>query len=578
MTRAKNKARRNQQANVHSTANPLEGQHPAQNYGTQAISEPSQNGYTQKGEYGGVPTLTGVDIYALVDSWRSYKNDTTNLQTTTSAQSRLNAAATDFVPTSGLYTSQISSYAPYQPLRSVHNYARYPSYRVNKHYRVSDGNAERKVLENARSAMYIASAKPLPTNGTQPSAGFAGRYPSRSNRRIWDQPLASIEGGADDNAYASIKSVKDLQSVRYRSRTPGKTASPTAPETTEAYRAEANKSPVRLSEPRKLLVVLDLNGTLLYRGRPASTGAIHMRPGVTTFLRYLFDNHVVMVYTSAMPQGADRMVKHFLHPNQRNQLAALWARDKLDLSKDQFHSKVQVYKKLDKIWRDGNIQKTAGEGQRWDQTNTVLVDDSKLKALAQPHNLVQVPEYTKADMPKKSSKKKGDKHTNKVQQDIMKQLELKLEELRYQEDVSRLIRKWQTGEVDVPRLPGQEVVVEETVDQKVMQGKRSDSTDDEIEVLRNGSHLPTPQSMADDNDIERPMEISEDEDEDGGVATSDFATISQKPSPEQVTGIPGLGGLIGSDNEDCRNERLGERSVSPIDESVFKELLEDAGR
>jgi len=385
---------------------------------------------------------------------------------------------------------------------------------------------------------------------------------------LWDNPLPSIEGGSDNGTYKLVEAVNNLKNDSYRQRTPRRTASPPAPAVTEMYQAEANKSPVRVSEPRKLLVILDLNGTLVYRGKPASTGAIHVRPGVMNFLQYLFDNHVVMIYTSAISQSADRMVKHFMHPNQRSQLAALWARDKLDLSQAQFNSKVQVYKKLDKIWKDENIQKTAGEGRKWDQTNTILVDDSKLKALAQPHNLLQVPEYTKADIPKESHKKKGDKEMNKIQQDIMKQLELKLEELKYQEDVSRLIRTWQAGEADVPRLPGQKVVVEETVDQSTLQATRSMSTDDELEFAHTRPQLPTPQSTIDEDKNEN------SDDEDGGVTTSSFVAVNQQPSGKQNVSIPGLGQLTESDDE----HKPGERSISPIDESVFRELLEGTGK
>jgi hypothetical protein len=33
-------------------------------------------------------------------------------------------------------------------------------------------------------------------------------------------------------------------------------------------------------------------------------------------------------------------------------------------------------------------------GQRWDQTNTILIDDSKLKASKEPYNILEIPEFT----------------------------------------------------------------------------------------------------------------------------------------------------------------------------------------
>lgn len=509
-------------------------------------------GVTTQGEYyGRNSVLTGVDIYALVDSWRSYKNDATNLQT--QAGSTLNATAEPFEPPT---KAPQQHYTPHEPLRSVHTYARYPSYRVDKPYRVSNGTKERNVVETNnqsknkhRNHKKQAGLEPLVTEASsaqaappvQPSAAFASRYPVRSNRGLANKPLPSIEIPDPVNTPA-VRIVLTQRGKDSRSRT----KSPQAPETTAAYRLQAHKEPLRLSAPRKLLVVLDLNGTLLYRSRRKS---VHMRPGVTPLLDYLFSNHVVMVYTSATPDTATHLVDQFLHPKYRTQLAALWARDQLDLTKEQFAIKVQVYKRLEKIWQDESIQKTAGTGNMWDQSNTVLVDDSKLKASAQPHNLIQVTEYTAEQDPSKVQSEDKHNQRHQIQQDIMQQLQMKLEELKYQEDVSRLIRKWQTGEIAVPRLSGQEVVVEETVDQNTV--KDEEDSIQAIKQVQPRPHLPTPDSIGDNStregdSIERPVQISDDEDEANGALLSPARSMRS--------------------------------TVSPIDEAVFRELLEGTGK
>lgn len=515
--------------------------------------QPQRVQYAQ-GDYHGNYSQASVDIYALVDSWRSYKDDTTNLQSGTTSSSSLNAAAPSFQPAqTGSY------YKPYEPLRSVHHYARYPTYRVNKPYRTSDGTKERQLIQQA----------------TEAEPGFARRYPVRANRGQADQPLPSIEQDSLDYFIRNNslnKAVECLQNPKYQrpaalKRIQRATASPVPPSSTEQYRSQAQKEPVRVTEPRKLLVILDLNGTLLYRVRSGTT-KIHMRPGVVPLLKYLFSNHVVMVYTSTMPETAKDMVNQFIPLAQRKKLAGIWARDKLDLNKNQYHAKVQVYKKLDKVWKDKDIQATAGAGNRWDQSNTVLVDDSKLKALAQPHNLLQILEYTKEDDPSKGVDKVSQKQRQKTQIDILKQLELKLEELRYQEDVSRLIRKWQSGEIAVPAVPGQEVSMEEDVDQKKVQEQKAADKSEQAKADR--SQLLTPVSLTDGDTVDRPMEISDDED-DGGLILSISSGSEQGTKSPEALQIPGPNMSCEDTESGTQEERRA--SESSIDEAVFQEML-----
>jgi hypothetical protein len=271
-----------------------------------------------------------------------------------------------------------------------------------------------------------------------------------------------------------------------------------------------------------LLVILDLNGTLMLKPDFRRQDDIRVRPGAPKVLEYLFAHHVVMVYTSGQPHNAEKIARRLFSAEQYDQLAAVWARDKLDLTPAQYRDKVQVYKKLDKIWKTTEIQASffpPGQG-RWDQSNTILVDDSHLKALQEPHNLLQVPEFVNFNKITAGLKKKA---FDRREEGICQSLVVKLEVLKWQDDVSRLIWRWQTGKAEIPRVPNSNVFVDEMVDQKEQARK-------DLEAAVN---LPTPRSPETSD-----VESSEGEGEGGSV-------------------LP--------------NER---RSESPIDEAMFKELLE----
>lgn len=542
----------------------------------QSRPRPIQQSHSQdgKGDYFSNSSLASVNIYALVDSWRSYRNDSNTLQHLSGSATVLNATAASFVPTHSEPTQTRTNSKPYEALRSVYNYTRYPSYRVDKSYRKSSGTAEKCIVEATNGLNIQSTPDTKSISATPPgesrrknkkakkakqlksipehlghandlhhdspsiphSAQFASRYPVRSNRGQAPKLIPSIEvddavnqPGFQNAVQASENPHRSAQCI-----TPRSTKSPQAPESSYEYRQNAHEQPSASAGPRKLLVILDLNGTLLYRTKVGNK-KVHMRPGVTPFLDYLFSNHVVMVYTSTMPQTAQAMVKQFLHPSQRQKLAAIWARDQLDLTKDQFYRKVQVYKKLDKIWADSHIQGTAGPGNVWDHSNTVLIDDSREKALAQPYNLLQVPEYLPEDDPAKVKGRDAYMHAYTIQQDIVRQLETKLELLRFQQDVSRLIRTWQECESSVHRSNEQELIEKEGVDEEKV----------DKEEYCNGStpyistHLPTPDS-------------SDDQDYGGVDLCEDFSRM------------------------ETRRERS--RSVSPIGESVFRALLEGNGK
>ncbi|KAI5197629.1 HAD-like protein [Aureobasidium subglaciale] len=173
-----------------------------------------------------------------------------------------------------------------------------------------------------------------------------------------------------------------------RPRTVGKLLRPTP---SLPYLVNSMVTSPKLDRPKSLLVVLDLNGVLAFRKKRSK--GYKPRPNLDTFLHYLFANHHVMIWSSGMPENVERIIERMLSSQQRELLVAIWSRDKLRLPDNLFGEKVQVYKQLSWIWDDPTLQVNAPLGG-WSQKDTVLVDDSIDKAAAEPHNLIEVDEFT----------------------------------------------------------------------------------------------------------------------------------------------------------------------------------------
>ncbi|KAL8861333.1 MAG: hypothetical protein Q9178_002205 [Gyalolechia marmorata] len=200
-----------------------------------------------------------------------------------------------------------------------------------------------------------------------------------------------------DRRFATLASPPAPELPTARRPSPvGSVKGPATPIPHASYLAQSAISTVKRSTPQPLLLVLDLNGTLLYRPKASST--YKPRPSLESFLSHCISNYKVLIWSSATPQNVTAICSQIFTPNQRKLLLGEWARDTLDLTALQYSSKVQVYKRLDRIWNKECIQRTHPDfknGQRWGQWNTLLLDDSVLKSSAQPYNAVVVPEFTK---------------------------------------------------------------------------------------------------------------------------------------------------------------------------------------
>ncbi|EZF76866.1 hypothetical protein H105_01815 [Trichophyton soudanense CBS 452.61] len=289
-----------------------------------------------------------------------------------------------------------------------------------------------------------------PSHPPQPYNIFAHHSLSAYSSRISHMPTnTDLAGQAATNNLTPICS-RPYSTRAQRSSTPD--IQPVAPTPKEEYMAQAELESESSQTQQPLLVVLDMNGTLIYRRRRTFPPQFTKRPGLDTFLRYLFDNFKVMIWTSSQPHTVNEVLDKLLCPLMRKQLVGVWSRKDLDLTSKQYKERVQVYKRLDKVWGDAHIQSQypnqaaqntkprkksnkvklprilGGDTQVWDQTNTVLIDDSKLKAAAQPHNIIEIPEFT------------NDRKVDEIKNlnTVIRQLDI----LSPQKDVSRKLREW----------------------------------------------------------------------------------------------------------------------------------------
>ncbi|OIW29836.1 HAD-like protein [Coniochaeta ligniaria NRRL 30616] len=172
---------------------------------------------------------------------------------------------------------------------------------------------------------------------------------------------------------------------------PPSAASGGVPEPSPAYHLRASFLPRQLPRPQPLLVVIDLNGTLLHRPVARNPRHFVLRPLAREFLSYCLDTFHVMIWSSARPANVAAMCDELLgSPDQLRRVVAVWGRDRFGLSGEDYNSRVQCYKRLSAVWDDPAGRWNPGS---WNQGNTVLIDDSKEKARSEPYNAIEIPEF-----------------------------------------------------------------------------------------------------------------------------------------------------------------------------------------
>ncbi|KAF2478429.1 HAD-like domain-containing protein, partial [Neohortaea acidophila] len=157
------------------------------------------------------------------------------------------------------------------------------------------------------------------------------------------------------------------------------------------YLRKASEAPELLGTPRGLLVILDTNGTLLSRQKAKGRSSLIPRPGVARFLDYLLKRHKVMIWSSAGLGTVNTICHQLLLPKQIRRLVAIWSRDDLGMTPEQYRSKGPIFKRLSRVWQDSDIQQhRAVATQAWSQQNTVLIDNTPDKAASEPYNNIAI--------------------------------------------------------------------------------------------------------------------------------------------------------------------------------------------
>ncbi|KAG0345009.1 hypothetical protein BG004_004024 [Podila humilis] len=203
---------------------------------------------------------------------------------------------------------------------------------------------------------------------------------------------------------------------------------------TPSYTVIANQEPVTLSSPQKLLVVLDLNGTLFYRAKN-NIRTVTARPHLDDFLDFLFNHCRVMVWSSAQPVNVQKMLSHGFG-NRIPLLDRVWARDMFRLPQHDYVRKVLTIKDLEFIWEGIEQERKLATKEElaqeklalvFDQTNTVLIDDSTAKIQLQPYNGLALKEF-------------DEQHAKSGTDDELPKVIKYLEKLIYQQNVSAYMR------------------------------------------------------------------------------------------------------------------------------------------
>ncbi|KAG5978005.1 hypothetical protein E4U55_006429 [Claviceps digitariae] len=275
----------------------------------------------------------------------------------------------------------------------------------------------------------LSSTSEPPCSSSEPPPSSR---PSTPKKKDQSQTKKGIKRKSKKTRLASSAEAPPDDNVRNKVNRPRAVPSKESggvPSPSSLYLKQALPPPTTLPSPRRILVILDLNGTLLYRPSARHPSRFVQRPHAQPFLQYCLETFHLAIWSSARPQNVSKMVSQLLTPDQRSQCAVIWARDKLGLCPKDYDGRVQVYKRLSEIWNDPDVRAShpnASEGGCWDQSNTVLVDDSLEKGRSEPHNILPIPEFMGLQ----------DEPPN-----VLPQVHDYLNQLCFQSDISRFMRK-----------------------------------------------------------------------------------------------------------------------------------------
>ncbi|KAL8266276.1 hypothetical protein R6Q59_003620 [Mikania micrantha] len=149
-----------------------------------------------------------------------------------------------------------------------------------------------------------------------------------------------------------------------------------------------------ITRSKKILLILDVNGLLADVINPPpknckpdikiSRRAIFKRPFLDDFLGFCFERFDVAIWSSRTRKILDPIVDYLLGDLKKN-LVFVWDSSHCTNSSVRSlenHYKFIVFKKLGKIWEENSL--IASENGYYNDSNTLLLDDSPYKALLNP--------------------------------------------------------------------------------------------------------------------------------------------------------------------------------------------------
>ncbi|KAH1131166.1 hypothetical protein J1N35_002544 [Gossypium stocksii] len=162
--------------------------------------------------------------------------------------------------------------------------------------------------------------------------------------------------------------------------------------------------------PRKKLLVLDLNGILVdvvqQPNRKPNTRVdgkgVFIRPFCVEFLEFCFETFNVGIWSSRVNRNMTKMIGLLLRKQWKRKLFFCWDRKRCTITKFKTlenEEKPLVLKELRKLW-DRCLPELPWRKGDYDESNTLLLDDSPYKALRNPANTGIFPypyQYTDAD-------------------------------------------------------------------------------------------------------------------------------------------------------------------------------------
>ena len=317
---------------------------------------------------------------------------------------------------------------------------------VNKHSRISNSQSKQPSLADARISSLLGNFDTAQASSHEPKRQDTRKAKTEAPSTKPTKYITPVQRRKAAQSAQFQSQLGDLEFKQQRESSPKlqfgipNISFPKAPlpipVPTNSYLNQARQGLQRLENPQPLLVIFDINGTLIHRPKRSNATSFKARPGLDSFLDHVFQTYTVMVWSSTKPNNLEQICNKLFTEEQRKQIVRIWGRESLDLTREQFMEKTQVYKRLQRVWNDKEIQKTYPKyspnaqwrqnALRWDQSNTILIDDSRTKAVGQPFNLLEIPEF--AGDPKQANP------------EVLTHVRKLLEMLSLQADVSTLLR------------------------------------------------------------------------------------------------------------------------------------------